>query len=228
MLEITKLLEAFDGELYDLCFELIEKSDNKVEAFEYTCRNLLELPQNKEIEIKQYFSSEEIVEYKSLYSDSVDGILNSVIKRCDYGLAKPEEFYQILWRSYCSIFSSDKELAFAFYYTLIDKRIPYQYLGKPLSMENKRFMELIEANQENLQKIEYIRMSGYKQRTETASLLLHCLDGITDYESKVVVLAQALVALASKSRVKEADIEEFIRQIDKKIAELEKDEVDQK
>lgn len=228
MLDIKKTLESFDGELYDLCFELIEGRSNTADIFEYACKNLLTMPETKEIRIKKYFSAEEITEYKTLYGDSVDGIINSTIKRCDYGLAKPDEFYQILWKSFSSIFFSSKELAFAFYYTLIDMRIPYQYLGKPVSMENERFGELTNANRDSLKKLEYIRMSGYKQRTETASLLLHCLDSIADFDSKVVVLAHALSILATKSNTQKTDIDELIRQIDKKIAELEKEESEQK
>lgn len=228
MLEIKKILESFDGELYDLCFELIEGSSNTADVFEYVCKNLLTMPQTKEIQIKRYFTSEEITEYKILYGDSVDGIINSTIKRCDYGLAKPDEFYRLLWKSFSSIFHSTKELAFAFYYTLIDMRIPYQYLGKPISMENDRFRELTDANKEHLKKLEYIRMSGYKQRTESASLLLHCLDSIDDFDSKVVVLAHALNILATKPNSKEPNIDELIRQIDQKIAELEREEAEQK
>ena len=95
-------------------------------------------------------------------------------------------------------------------------------------MENDRFRELTDANKEHLKKLEYIRMSGYKQRTESASLLLHCLDSIDDFDSKVVVLAHALNILATKPNSKEPNIDELIRQIDQKIAELEREEAEQK
>ncbi len=99
---------------------------------------------------------------------------------------------------------------------MIDPTIPYQYLGKPISMSNERFKELVEKNKDSIDKVKYIAKSQYSQRTEDASLLLNCLDKIGDFESKTVVLAQAIEILSRFRTLRALDIDEFIQRIDAK------------
>ena len=223
MTDIKELLKTFNGEIYDLCYKLIEENGNILEVFQYTCENLLTVPEKREIVIEKYFSSSEINEYESVFGDSVNGILNSTIKKCDYGLIQPEGFYSALWQGYCTNFESIKERAFAFYYTLIDSKIPYLYLGKPLNMDNDGFKVLLEKNKQSIKKIEYISKAGLKQKTEKVSLVLHCLDEIEEFESKVVVLACALDILSTKTTPRNFDIDHLIQQIDRRIEELEQE-----
>jgi hypothetical protein len=176
------------------------------------------------ITLEEHFSKEQIEEFESVFGDVVDGLLSSNIKKCNLGLIEEKDFYCALWNSICTNFSGIDEKAFAFYYILIDKNIPYQYLGKPITMSNSRFKELTEKNRDSLDKIKYITISGYAQRTERASLLLNCLEQIEDYDSKVVVLAHALSRMGGGSPVGRMDIESLIKHIDKRIAELEEEE----
>ena len=222
--ELKELLESFDGKIYDLCYEVLVCSKNQDVAFEFVCKNLFRYPENRKIKIKEYFSEEEIEEYESIYGDTVKGLLNTNIKKCNFGVIDAENFYKDLWEAYCVMFPTEKGKAFAFAYTLQSEVIPYQYLGKPLSMGNEQFKELTEKNKANIDKIRYIRNSQYTQRTERASLLLDCINGIEDYESKVVVLAHAL-SLLGQSNIElfrdKKDIDALIQQIDKKIEQLE-------
>ena len=99
-------------------------------------------------------------------------------------------------------------------------------------MSNERYKELIEKNSYFIDKVQYIRDSHYSQRTERASLLLNCLDEISDYESKTVVLSQAIQMLSKRAditapdvdRLSRTDFEKIIKEIDRKIAELETSE----
>lgn len=220
MESIKKLLESFKGETYNLCYKLLKEANNKYEVFEYTCKNYVSKPKNGTVQVEEYFSKEEIEEYESLYGDTVDGFLNGTIKKCNFGVIAAEDFYKSLWDSINLVFTDSKGLAFAFYYILIDRKIPYIYLGKPLSMSNDRYQELKDENSDYLIKINYIVRSDYKQRTEKASLILNCLDEIKDYDSKVVVLAQA-IALMQLERKLPSDIEGFFKHIESKLAESE-------
>lgn len=225
MEKIKYLLDNFQGKLYNLCYEIVSTAENVSDVFEYVCINYRSSPEKGTIAITEYFSEDEIAEYKSLLGEIVDSLLNSTIKRCNLGLINPDSFYSTLWDAYCTIFSSIKERAFAFYYTVIDDSIPYQYLGKPISMENKRYRELIEKNSVHIDKVKYIAKCNYNQHTERASLLLHCLDEIDDFESKTVVLAQAIKIMSiRKIPSSSLDIESLIKQIDRKIEELEQQE----
>lgn len=224
MEEIKNFIENFDGETYDFCFEIMQRYGDNLEVFEYVCKNYLGHPKNGTLPVGHHFSKAEIEEYTSIYGNTVDGLLNSNIKKCNLGLIEQKDFYRSLWDALCTNFASQKEKAFAFYYIIIDATIPYQYLGKPISMSNERFKEIIEKNKTTIDKIKYIAKSGYTQRTEEASLLLNCLEEIEDFESKVVVLVQGMMLLNKPSATKHLDLDTLIKQIDKKIEELESKE----
>lgn len=221
MEKINNLLSGFTGEIYDLCFEILKRFGDDASIFEFVCKTFTKRPKDGTIVIEAHFSKEEIDEYESVNGDTIDGLLNSTIKKCNLGLIPVSDFYKTLWGALCANFSTPKEKAFAFYYTLIDSTIPYQYLGKPVSMSNERFKEMVEKNKESIEKVKYIVSSGYSQRTERASLLLNCLNEIDDFESKVVVLAQAIPLLNKPTLAGRLDLDTLIHQIDKKIEELE-------
>ena len=225
--ELKRLLDNFIGEVYNLCYEIIVDSKDQVAAFEYVCKNLLEYPKNGTIHIKEYFSEDEFEEYESIYGDTIKGLLNTNIKKCNFGVISVEDFYKSLWESYCTMFPTEKGKAYAFYYTVSSKSIPYQYLGKPLSMSNDQFRALTEQNKASIDKLKYIDRSRYGQRTERASLLLNCINEIEDFESKIVVLAHALSIFGQRHMgifPDEKDIDSLIHQIDKRIEELELEE----
>lgn len=216
MEKIMELVNNFDGEIYDLCYELLNDGES-VAIFECVCKNFSMRTKERSIVIESHFSDTEIEEFESIYGDIVNGLLNMTVKKCNFGLIDPNDFYKSLWSSFCDNFSTQKELAFAFYYTLIDRIIPYQYLGKPISMSNAQFKEIIEKNKESIEKIKYIAKSQYSQRTEDASLLLNCLNEIDDFESKTVVLAQAILLLNRAHTPRALDMDELIQRIDEKI-----------
>lgn len=224
MLTHEELLKTYKGEDYDLCFELLSMEANPEEVFEYVCKNYDTVTSTGEYILQKHFTKNEIKKYKDCIGDLVDGLIRSNVKKCNLGINDPKDFYKILWTSYCNNFTSHKEKAFAFFYTLIDSLIPYQYFGKPISMTNTRFSKLLKENEQSIQKIQYVISCGYTQRTEVASLILHCLDEIKDEESKAVVMSMAIQMIKSKqpSAVSAEDIEKFLKQIDAKREESEK------
>lgn len=224
MKKVLELINNYDGEIYDLCYKFLSEGERHEVVFQYVCENLLQKPDIPKIKIEQCFTKEEIAEYKSLYGDMVDGIIKSTIKQCNYGIIKSTDFYKALWERYSDNMSTLKELSFAFYYTIIDRRIPYIYIGKPLSMDQTRFEELIKKSQEHLKKVQYILDSSYRQKTEAASLILRCIDDIDDYAVKVVVLAKTLDMNNTKKKKSDIDIEDIIQAIDRRIEELESSE----
>ena len=194
MKKILELITQYDGKLYDLCYKLLSENENHSEIFQFVCENLVkELPDKPVIQIKKYFKKSDINEYEIVYANLIEGIISSTIKKCDYEVIKPENFYKAVWERYCINFTSLKEKAFAFYYTLLDDNIPYINIGKPLNMDNRKYKEVVEKNEENIKKIFNILFNSlYRQKTEVASLILKSINDIDDYESKVVVLSKAL------------------------------------
>lgn len=226
--KICELLENFQGEIYDFCYEVLKTAQDQKEAFTYVCKNFSKPPKHGTIAVSSYFSEDEIETYEALCGSTVNGLIKMSMKKCDLDIIRPELFYSDLWDSFCKNFSSDKELAFAFYYTVIDSAIPYQYLGKALSMSDEQFRKLSEENKPLIEKILYINKSHHTQRTEEASLLLNCLDEIEDREVKIVVLAHAITILGSGGLpVGRREIGSILRGLDEKIKELESREDDE-
>lgn len=222
MKEIKKLIEHFDGEVYDLCYKLLSENEEHAEIFQFVCENLLKTPDYPSIKINKYWEKEEIDKYVSIYGDMVDSTIKNVIQKCAYGMIEVEEFYEKLWESYSSSATTLKEKAFVFYYTILDRRIPYIYIGEPLSMAQEKYEAILNKNKGYLKKIENIFDASFNQKTEVASLVLQCINRIEDYEGKVVALARAMEMNAKKTKNK-SDIEraELVRVIDQRIEEFE-------
>ena len=220
MIEMKELISKFDGNPYDLCYELLVKYPNETETFEKVCKTYSP-DHDRTIPIPSHFTLTEIQEYESLHGDMVNGLLYSTIKKCNLGYIAPVDFYNSLWQSICHNLTTLKEKAFAMYYTIIDKMIPYHYLGKPLSMTNEQYKDILQNNEMYIDRIKYIAKSNYSQRTEKASLLLNCLNEIENYEVKVVVLSQAITILGQSRDSRPFDIDTLLQKIDERIQELE-------
>lgn len=223
MERIKEIIKNFDGKICDVCYEVLVGNEESLDVFQFVCENLIDEPQEKNITIQRYFDDEEITLYKSIYGDIVNSMIKSVIKKCNYGLVKPDEFYKILWEGYCACFNSIKEKAFALYYTVIDQRIPYIYLGKPLSMDKYKYSKAREDNRELMDKIEYIFNTSHTQKTEIVSLILQCIESVQDHEAKVIALIRAFeIATTRKLFNSKKNVEEVMKEIVKRVENLEK------
>lgn len=190
--DLYELIKHFDGKVYDLCYKVISESDDLEKDFQYLCENLLELPQEKEVIIKTYISEEEYEFIRKIYDGRIEGILSEIINKVNYGILKQDQFYSELYQKLTQNFTNKKELAVAFERVVADTRIPFIYLGKPLSMKQKDYAEGIKRNEENIKKIIYILKTNYSQKTEEASMVLNLLESIEDYTDRVIVMAQMI------------------------------------
>ena len=190
--DLYELIKHFDGKVYDLCYKIINESDDLEKDFQYLCENLLELPQEKEVTIKTYISEEEYEFIRKIYDGRIEGILSEIINKVNYGILKQDQFYSELYQKLTQNFTNKKELAVAFERVVADTRIPFIYLGKPLSMKQKDYAEGIKRNEENIKKIIYILKTNYSQKTEEASMVLNLLESIEDYTDRVIVMAQII------------------------------------
>lgn len=189
---LDELILHFDGEIYNLCYKIIKESKQLENDFQYLCENLLELPQERTIKIDSYLTEEDYEFIRKIYDGRIEGILSEVINKVNYGVLEPNDFYSELYKKLKESFGENKELAVAFERVLSDSRIPFVYLGKPLTMGQKDYEEYIEKNKANINKLIYILKTSYSQKTEEASVLLNFLESIENYNDRVVVFAQMI------------------------------------
>lgn len=192
---LHELVQHYDGELYNLLYKVVCESEKLSEDFQYICENLIKDKTDKTVAISQEISTYEYDKIVTMCEDLIEGILNSVIKTAIYGLIEENAFYEVLCRKYRAAFENDKELAVALEFALKDDRIPFVYLGKPLSMDQEEYKERIDRNRDSIQKIHYALNTDYSQKTEGASVILNILQNVADYKDRVVVLSQLITVL---------------------------------
>lgn len=210
--KIEQLIKNYDGEIYDLCYKLIVESGDFKNDFQYVCENIELKNEQKTNKIEEYFQETEIELLKKIYANVVDGLITQNISKANYGIVKPEQFYTMLWEDVCRNFKEIKELAFALYWIVIDKRIPYVYIGTPLSMDNDEFKEISKANIDSIEKIKYVLRAGYSQRTEEASILLKVITDIPNYKDQVVVFTY-LISFLQETREKNKILTDLLEKI---------------
>ena len=192
MNKVQEILEKYEGDLCDICYKIIEESVDLENDFEYLCENWSKDTNESKNIIETHIFKEERDLFNVLYEKKVDGIISEIITKINYGILDQNEFYVQLLNQLKVNFIDPKELAVAFERVVQDRRVPFRYLGKPVSMESEKFKEYIDKNIDNFNKIVYILQTNYSQKTQEASLLLNVLESIKDYEERVVVLAQMI------------------------------------
>ena len=125
---VLNFLQNVDGQPFDVCdvlFKMVSASDTsqQAELFQYVCEIFGTIKSNEKspISISEYSAQKDRLEEQ--YGD----IVNSIIKT--FGQQNSEEivFYRSLWSIINSplLFDTEAKKVFAFYFVLIDKRIPY-------------------------------------------------------------------------------------------------------
>ena len=192
MEEVKSLLENYKGQLYDLCYIILESyPDNQETVFEYVCKNFMGAPQqDDQTNSEPIISKEDVDQLSGLCVSIVNVTLSLAISLCAKGELLANNFYKYLWTSYSSVFPNLKGRALCMFYTIRDVRVPYRALGCPLSMTNAQYNERVIKNAAILEDIYYIVCTRYAQRTEWASMFLRCLDRVESFEDKCVILSE--------------------------------------
>lgn len=192
---INDLVLHYDGEIYNLIYKVIGESGDLSADYQFICENLVKDQTDRTVAIEQVISADEYTQTVMIYKESIEGMLTAVLKSAILGMIPEADFYGLLCRKFRRAFDNDKELAVALTKVLEDDRIPFIYLGKPLSMDNEEYRKYVDKNREYINKIYYALRADYSQKTEVSSVLLNIIDSVDGYEDKVVVLSQLLNAL---------------------------------
>lgn len=186
------------------------ETDDQPILLQYACELFLtcESKESYIVTDSEYLPEKE--KLKELYEDITDSILLSYLKRGHQEL----EFYTQLWKAITSnsVFPDEKSKVFSLYEILIDARIPYFHIDAEVlySMSNERFKELRKENRSMTQKIRFILLMKFEQKTEKASALLNELgipkpsnqkatrEEIAAYERKLIILVEIIQQLETR------------------------------
>ena len=207
-------LKNVEGQTFDICAELYKmisasEPTQQDKLFQYVCITFGTIKSNEKfsVPISPFSAQKERLEEQ--YGD----VVNSIIKTFIQQNSEENDFYHSVWLmiNESLLFDTEAKRAFAFYYTLIDKRIPYFKIDETLlySMSNERFSELRQKTAHDRQRIRFIIRSAISQKTERAAILLNEL-GITipvnddpceieEYEKRIMQMIYILQERDSES-----------------------------
>lgn len=193
---IDRILKKGSGTLINRCFaiyNIVEESGEEFgESLKYVFENHGFIESDKTDQPLFEISKNEQEEWENAYGDIVDGIIKAFIKR---KYESEIEFYEELWKTIESaLFNDAKAKAFALYYALIDKRLPYYVVSDGVKMKNSEFVERQSNLVVQIRKLKFILFNDdlFEQKTEKASLLLGIINSVEDVNDRVVLFAYVI------------------------------------
>lgn len=214
--EVKELLGSFQGELIDCCLYIYnnikdDTPEQQVECFQALCEQYGSVKSNETVIIEKTISETELDILTDQYGDYVNAVLNSLLKKSYIEQYSSREFYHNLWAALLNggIITSEKEFAFAIYYIIIDRKIPYFVLEHGLQMDEQRFENYMIEEKNTIAKIRFILNHKFSQKTEEASLIVRELIKLDSFEEQVI----AMVAVLSTLRDEQKRLKKYLDQI---------------
>lgn len=204
--QMRDLLSTADASTFDICaslYSIILSTDTiqRSTLFEAAINLYEDIDSDESVKLQISPFSEQKKALKEQYGD----IVNSFIEFFTNQKGSSDAFYNSLWDAIQNdiFFPTEASKVFAFYYIVIDRRVPYFELGQGYGMSNESYRKLRKKHASLLKKIRYILNAEVAQKTERASLLLQELgialpgneDGIeviNEYEQKLMVMVEVL------------------------------------
>lgn len=204
--EMIEFLSSVDGSQFNICaqlYEIILKGDAKDRAklFNEAVLRYEYIESNESISAPISKFESQKATLKDLYGKLVNTLIDLFVQRKE----SSSVFYENMWNTIQNdtFFPEQGAKVFAFYYILIDRRIPYFELADGYKMDNDTFKRLYRDYAEQVCKIRYILSTDMKQKTERASLVLKELgidipaedvpdDVWHEYEKKLIIMVEVL------------------------------------
>ena len=216
MLDVKDLLCTYRGELIDLCLYFYnsvkaESYEQQVECFQVLCEEYGSIKSNETVFLENTISKRELDILTDQYGEYVNQVLNSLLKKSYNEVYSSHQFYHNLWAAFINggIVTEEKEYAFAIYYIIIDKKIPYFVLEQGLRMDDQMFDNYMLASQDVVAKLRFILNHSFTQKTEEASLIVQELTKLDTFEEQVI----AMVAILSTMRDDQKRLKKFLDRI---------------
>ena len=206
-MDIRTLLGTYKGEVIDLCLYVYNKIksqpfEQQVDTFAELCELYGTIKSTETVIVEKTISKNDLDVLVDQYGEYINKVLSSLIAKSYKEGYSSREFYERLWKSYINseIISSEVEIAFAIYYTIIDNKIPYFTLEPGLQMDNVVFGNYLDSHKELQSKIRFILNHGFDQKTEEASLLVKELSGLETLEEQVIGMVIILSTLRDEQK----------------------------
>lgn len=227
---IDVFLSSADGSSFNICAQLYElicsvELSEQPKLFEQSILLYEEIESSESLDVP----ISEFEARKSTLKDQYGDLVNSFIDFFVQQRYSCDEFYKHMWETLQNdiFFPNKAAKVFAFYYVLIDRRVPYFELTQGYLMSNESFRALRKKHSEVLRKVRYILSTEMQQKTERCSLLLKEMgidipdsdapvEVVNEYEKKLIILVETL-KYGDKGSV--SSIEEILSKLQNQVSE---------
>lgn len=214
--EIKKLLCSYRGELIDCCLYIYngikeEPVAQQVECFQTLCEEYGSVKSNETVVLERAITKSELDILTDQYGEYVNQVLNSLLKKSYSESYSTRQFYHNLWAAFVNggIVTLEKEYAFAIYYVIIDRKIPYFVLEQGMRMDNRTFENYMVGCRNVIAKLRFILNRDFTQKTEEASLIVRELTKLDTFEEQVI----AMVAVLSTLREEQKRLRKYLNRV---------------
>jgi hypothetical protein len=191
--QIDTTLALTKGERIDVCYALykvITQAEAKDQSalLQHTAEVFGEAESSEEIEIDGFIPVNERKQMEQRLGKMTNAMLVHLVQE-----NLPEDtFYTRLWELINNpVFRDEKAKAFALYYVLIDRQIPYFQLPEGLKMANEDYRDSRRRLRRSCQRIGFILARDFGQRTEEADILLREIKSAKEAD-QVVLMVEVL------------------------------------
>ncbi len=214
--DVKNLLCSYRGELIDCCLYFYnsvkeELYAQQVECFQVLCEEYGSVKSNETVILENAIPKSELDILTDQYGEYVNQVLSSLLKKSYIERYSSRQFYHNLWAAFINggIITLEKEYAFAIYYVIIDRKIPYFFLERGLQMDDQIFESYMIENRDVIAKLRFILNHSFTQKTEEASLIVQELTRLETFEEQVI----AMVAILSTLRDEQKRLKKFLNRI---------------
>lgn len=199
-------LSTADGSTFSICAALYDmimdsEEEQRPQLFELAINLYEDVESDESVQVESSAYEKQKDDLKEKYGEFVNSSIEFLIAKND----PANIFYQNLWETIQNkiFFPTDAAKVFAFYYVVIDRRVPYFELGQGYLMSNEAYRKLRRKHASLLKKIRYILNAELDQKTERASFLLNELgiaipdeevgvEIVNEYEKFLMVMVEIL------------------------------------
>ena len=209
--QIDTTLALAKGEKVNICYALLKIIESAPEQdqpalLRHTTESYESAGSSQEISIDDYITKNEESAIRKKYGGLINNMLEVLIEEN----REESEFYAHLWSLINNpILRDDKDRAFALYWLLIDKRLPYFRLEEGFKMSNEDYRSSMLRLRRDRARIRFIMSREFDQKTERADLILKQIDEASGSD-RVILMSEVIKQTKSSSEGIEAMLRDML------------------
>lgn len=195
--DLLQLINDYKGKPYNVCYKVIEETDNFARDFYFLC-DLLVDHSIGHIDVPEYISAEE---YKHCYHTTIVDVeytLSDIFYKVNHESLDADQAFLQLAERFQNRFKDKKQLAVAVSLIALSNHVPFVSCGNLVEMDDAEYKRRLIEHPDQVNRLRYAIQASYAQKTERASAILNVLSSVHSANDKAVLLSQLLWMIENK------------------------------